>query len=208
MARAAYIYHRTESSVYEFQEKNSVLQRDILRIYRQTAMDSFVHLKYLEPRQLSRKVVSCTMFIFPQRMGKSEVSNPKYQKRLKTYVDGLRRLVEITQDHLPGFCVRLYMDESVSRDSPKLMRWCKPCAMSSLTCWNGCWQVRQVSWRICGTRPPQGRPPSFPPSGGSLPCLTSIGPQTWSACPTLTRLLSYHFLPRESDGKRRSGIPS
>lgn len=81
-------------------------------------MENFVHVEYLEPVQLSRKVVSCSMFIYPQRSGKSDFNDPKYQERLYVYVNGLRRLVEITRDHLPGFCVRLYVDESVQRDTP------------------------------------------------------------------------------------------
>lgn len=85
-------------------------------------MENFVEVQYLDPQQLSRRIVSCSMFIFPQRTGKTDFNDPKYRARLQVYVDGLKGLVRLTREQLPGFCVRLYLDESVPRDTPEIFQ--------------------------------------------------------------------------------------
>lgn len=83
-------------------------------------LDAYVEQEFVDNggKPLSRKVVTSTIFIYPQRVGVTDLNDPKYVARLEQYVSGVRRVVEMTRDYLPGFCVRLYIDESVPALSP------------------------------------------------------------------------------------------
>lgn len=84
--------------------------------------EALVEVKYLDPPpQQSRKVVSCCIFIFPARVGPTNQADlSAYENKLQKYVTGLRRVIEITRDYMPtGYYVRLYIDSSVPRHSPR-----------------------------------------------------------------------------------------